>query len=433
MRRSEIAKEHDFAESMHPLLREPITVTGPFIPASQHNHQVQTASNSPKLYMLPSLVSIGQGCEFSPKKRRTGPRPSSTLEEPEPESQTIALSMKKQSNAELLMSNASSSSSSETESMSSSIHSHSKSLTSQASSPSIFRTASIDSNEEYWTGVGRFQYHVDATPMFLKEKLENDTRAPGAFNFFGPNTKLGPHPLASSEDFTNPRDSLHYKFRTKSSTTISDDGCIIQKGFEVPLNSATSLASAEHISNLVAKTKGAKASQSSTDSNANATAKHPRRVTWDEHTINPKDSGVSGIATAINEQPGTWSEQRPFSAYTTPQPPREMIKKGLEIADEEDAENAIDSDDESDYEPVVRMRKLSPSKSVSPPKKSILKKTTSSVQATQAIATADYIAIKYHERFFRSSYHTMNYQQKRTFNGPARYGDSTRRFAPRTH
>ncbi|KYG46101.1 hypothetical protein M433DRAFT_222054 [Acidomyces richmondensis BFW] len=457
MSRTEIAKEHDFAESMVAFLREPITMTGPSIPESSYKHPLKAASNGSRPSMSPSFVSFETHREISPQKCLNRSDSSAISEELEPDFPTTALILKQQCNAKSLISTPSLSSNSETTSMNSSAHKNSRSLKSQASLSSnseiasmdsktynnskslmsqtslssIFGTASIGSNEDNWTGVGRFRHHIDATPAFLKEKLENDTRAPGAFNFFGPNTKLGPHPLATSVDFTNARDSLRYKFRTESSTTISDDGCIIQKGFEIPRNSALSLASAKQISDLVAEKKVAKASKSRADSKSIATAEHPHCVTWDERTINPQDSGVSGIAAATKEQPRRLNEQPPFIAYATPQPPYEMIERAFKIAAEDDVENAIDSDDESGYEPMLCLRKLSSSKSVSLPQKSILKKTTPPAQATQATVNADYIAIKYQERFVRSSCRSMNFQNKRSLNGPARYGDSTRRFAPR--
>lgn len=309
-----------------------------------------------------------------------------------------------------------------------------------------------------FVGIGRFRHASCANPEFIKAKLENELHGAGGHNFFGPDSKLGVHPLAQqyaerrksveTEDSTSTRTRspspvfenaptrLERKFRTQSSTTISADGCIIQRGFDISPRPSTP------------------ASTACTSPNSSPTAeprKHPpmpsRRITWDERTIarfdnddfdgvgsksrdqehsSPKPhSGKShplhereehvraGRAGGHGEKKGKrsrseQSSRKPMAqdvsgetwtadSTVTPTPRRELPKVQIVPADE--AENAIATDDEDEQENNTQdggtLRRsetmqqqqptpLKPSKRLSPPTRGILKKS-----AERALSTAN--------------------------------------------
>lgn len=254
-----------------------------------------------------------------------------------------------------------------------------------------------------WVGFGRFRHVSTADPEWIKAKLEDELYAPGSYNFFGPESRLGRHPLEEqyerrisvgtndAEDAASTpsgslsptpesvRVRLAQKLRTESSVTVAPDGCIVQKGFEVsPYSSNT-------------------ASRSSTSINDEASGggrpNHngpSRRVTWDERTVSRVDkhnlASIEEQEVKSSKQPersqsdegprNTAHGSRPTQRTKSPSPP---AGPKVRIVPAEEADNAIDSDDGDHGTPEkpasTQIRTpLKPSKRLSAPQRGILKK-----------------------------------------------------------
>lgn len=228
---------------------------------------------------------------------------------------------------------------------------------------------------------------------------------------------------ATGESFESAPARLRRKFRTESSVTVTADGCIIQKGFDItPFASRGTSA---------ASSPSSKASRPTPDAHEKmGTSRAARRITWDERSMNRfedhdfaqsqevkkvRRAVRSGSAPSCREvappqradrertnKPNTHrrvkSDQALANVPQRPDGPKRAlsadvprVEPRITIVPAEEAESAIATDDEEDqFETVeeqayVQQRlPLRPSKRLLPPVRGILKKDRPSSASSQA-------------------------------------------------
>jgi hypothetical protein len=250
-----------------------------------------------------------------------------------------------------------------------------------------------------FSGIGRFALTSDIDTEYIKAQLDRELSAPGNFNFYGPDTFLGPHPLEKvylercrSEQTTTAgartsgdesiaysvQERLARKLRPKTETYVTKDGCTVMKGFDLswkyqnctPFTANQRIQTSSPAQKLNSTTVTAErrnerpvptnhfSDDALVESNppARLAPRGPsRRVTWDERTY---DTG-----------PKLEAAVQPKRAMS------DLPKPRVRIVGPEDAESAIASDDEDDdFDPAVIIIHK-PTKDVSPPTKGILKNT----------------------------------------------------------
>jgi len=289
-----------------------------------------------------------------------------------------------------------------------------------------------------WVGLGRFQHVSTAKPEWIREKLQNEISGPGAYNSFDDQGLAIAHPLekalvsrrnalnpngvgengmvADPSAYENVQTRLDRMFRTVPSTTVTADGCIVQKGFVIPRRPVTPKSK---VSDRSTSLPGEHPQEQVFTDHASTGAAAPvvlpqqqpgkkpaRRITWDEQSISgfhknatnqvnaeiasapdaPPEpqfgvapprrqrSGKRSIYTELPYQRVEQSAQASAIATHDFCPSQKETDTNVELVPAEEAEDAIASEaDESDTPEAP----LEPSKRVSPSLRSILGQSSS--------------------------------------------------------
>ncbi|KAK5123081.1 hypothetical protein LTR85_003277 [Meristemomyces frigidus] len=257
-----------------------------------------------------------------------------------------------------------------------------------------------------WVAIGRFRHPTKADPEWVKAKLDDELQGPGAHTFFGPEGKLGVHPLETQyherrksaerddsiqvftltpkPEFVPCHERLAQKFRTEPSTTVTPDGCVITKGFVVsprpsappsrvptPVNSNNTVIvesnrspqpSSVNRNDTVIVDSNRSPQPSSVNRNDTVIVepkpnpqpkpqlpKPTRSITWDERTITRFDN--ADIAEAVHKEAGVSDSSSAATHYGTTPRLRELqkVRKQPKRSNSEDvprrteAQNAPDS------------------------------------------------------------------------------------------
>lgn len=286
-------------------------------------------------------------------------------------------------------------------------------------------------------GIGRFRHAADAHPSHIKAMIDKELSGPESHNFFGPQgLNLGTHPLilqynerkksfdaenpgneapelSPTLEMATPAERLAWKMRTKPSTTWTSDGGVVQKGFVIgshatPRPSSSSTSSQD--SGVVHEDKYDKPSKPNLERRPSLNPPPLNRIDDEdlfEAAYNPlKAAPVPSLYPHAPAPPrgrttshGLFKKNanRSKSAQTgrkvsANQGQRAAAKRDVRevrIVDpkKEEADNAIESDSDSDWLELrtpVKPRALS--KDILPPAKGILKKAPSPVKKKKQVA-----------------------------------------------
>ena len=279
--------------------------------------------------------------------------------------------------------------------------------------------------------------------------------------------------LASSnttDSYESAQVRLQRKFRTESSTTISSDGCVIQRGFDTTptasrITSTASSASGKQFADTQRRIEAMRIARRIVfdelrtsrfdDRDLNSVNTTDRRgqlhhtgsapLRRNDKTLNLQRSARSG---QLNEQhrrvrseilPAVTKCDTPQSQTLAMRDGCPRVKSNVTIVPPEEAESAIATDDEdntdgeqesNDQAPKERFLQLRPSKRLSPPAKGILKKHRPSSASSQASAQgaepAPSPAPRQALRFASQQKHAGTVVARRAPVGPGRRGSGRR-------
>ncbi|KAI6937928.1 hypothetical protein KC355_g15789, partial [Hortaea werneckii] len=279
--------------------------------------------------------------------------------------------------------------------------------------------------------------------------------------------------LASSnttDSYESAQVRLQRKFRTESSTKISSDGCVIQRGFDTTptasrIISTASSSSGKQFADTQRRIEAMRIARRIVfdelrtsrfdDGDLNSVTTTDRRgqlhrtgsapLRRNGKTLNLQKSARSG---QLNEQhrrvrseilPAVTKRDTPQSQTLAMRDGCPRVKSNVTIVPPEEAESAIATDDEdnndgeqesSDQAPKERFLQLRPSKRLSPPAKGILKKhrpsSASSQASTQAAEPAPSPAPRQALRFASQQKHAGTVVARRAPVGSGRRGSGRR-------